>query len=258
MAKPARKTINSGPIGIVAKLVGRNGILADVEILPKTALIAGATGLVGKELLRLLLEDPNYQQIVVFSRRPPETIHPKLTIIEGSLDDLAAYHGKFQADHAFCCLGTTMAQAGSKEAFRKVDFDYVLAFAKLARSCGVERFALVSALGADASSAVFYNKVKGEAEEALQQIHFKHSIILRPSILLGQRNQNRPAEKTAQWVAEKMDFLFVGPLAKYRGVKAVEVAAAALYLCATTDISRRVAENDELHGLAALYRRTLS
>jgi uncharacterized protein YbjT (DUF2867 family) len=255
MAKPAKKTNSSlYPPSTPTNLVVRNGILALVEVMPKTALLAGATGLVGRELLKLLLNDSSYQQVVVFSRKSPDTIHPKLKLVEGSLDELAKYSGKYTADHAFCCLGTTMAQAGSQEAFKKVDLEYVVAFAKLARSCGVERFALVSALGASPGSSVFYNRVKGEAEEAIKALHFKHTIILRPSLLLGQRKQSRPAEAAGQWLARKLDFLFVGPLKKYRAIKAEDVAAATLYLSHTGHNAWRLAENEEIPALADLYQ----
>ena len=216
--------------------------------------MVGATGLVGQQLLLLLLDCPDYQQVIAITRKPVDMVHPKLLNPVFSLEKMENWGEPIKADHAFCCLGTTMAKAGSKEAFRQVDFDFCLSFARLCRSKGVEKMVLVSSLGADSSSPVFYSKVKGEAENAIAEMHFKQTIILRPSILLGPRNESRPGEAIGQFVAKNLSFLFLGPLAKYKGIAATEVARAMIYLAKTNTKELRLAENDEIADLAGHYQ----
>lgn len=192
------------------------------------ALIAGASGLVGGHLLRLLLDAPEYDRVVSVGRRRLPLDHPKLqqeivdfTALEKNGTDL-------RCDDAFCCLGTTIKQAGSRENFRAVDHAAVLAFAWAARRNGARRFFVVSALGADSRSRVFYNRVKGETEEALQVLGFRTLAIFRPALLLGARPQPRFGERVGAmlfWAAEPM---LLGSLRKYRAIRAEVVARAML------------------------------
>lgn len=172
----------------------------------RTALVAGASGLVGGHLLDVLLENPLYHQVYSLGRRPLPRQHPRLvqqTVDFGHLDGTPLP----AADDAFCCLGTTLKKAGSQEAFRAVDYDAVLNFAKAARKAGVRRFAVVTAMGANPRSRIFYNRVKGEVEEALQAQGFDSLIIAHPSLLLGERSERRTGEKAATVVAH-----LLGPL----------------------------------------------
>jgi uncharacterized protein YbjT (DUF2867 family) len=166
----------------------------------RTALLAGASGLVGGQLLEVLLGDPLYPQVYSLGRRPLPRQHPRL--VQQTVDfarlDTAPLPA---ADDAFCCLGTTLKKAGSQEAFRAVDYDAVLNFAQAARKAGVRRFAVVTAMGAHPRSRFFYNRVKGEVEEALQAQGFESLIIARPSLLLGERAEKRAGEKAATVVA---------------------------------------------------------
>jgi uncharacterized protein YbjT (DUF2867 family) len=167
----------------------------------RTALVAGASGLVGGHLLEALLETPLYQQVYSLGRRALPRQHPRLVqqIVDfGRLSETPLP----AAGDAFCCLGTTLKKAGSQEAFRAVDHDAVLNFAKAARKAGVRRFAVVTAMGANSRSRFFYNRVKGEVEEALQALGFEALIIARPSLLLGERAESRPTEKVATVVAQ--------------------------------------------------------
>ena len=155
----------------------------------KQAVTFGATGAVGQQLLTLCLEGDRYQKITVIARRPSTLKHQKLCWLQTDLDDLdtlaiiPALHG----GDAFCCLGTTIKAAGSKQDFRRVDFDYVLAAARFAQRCQVNSFNMVSALGADSDSKVFYNQTKGDIEAALIDQKIKHLRIFRPSLLKGPR-----------------------------------------------------------------------
>lgn len=162
----------------------------------RVALLAGASGLVGGCLLRLLLDDPGYDRVVALGRRAPSIAHPKL---EARTVDFAALP-IIAASDAFCCLGTTMRRAGSREAFRRVDHDHVLAFAAMARKGDATRLALVSSVGADPASGTFYLRVKGEAERSVAALGFTGLDIFRPSLLLGPRQDRRPAETVAQVV----------------------------------------------------------
>jgi uncharacterized protein YbjT (DUF2867 family) len=192
----------------------------------KTALIIGATGLVGEVCLTLLLENKAYEKVIALTRKPLNISNPKLTNHVVDFDNLEVSKALIKADDVFCAMGTTIGKAGSKEAFRKVDFDYPHKIAETALWNGAQKFILVSSAGADANSSIFYSKVKGELENAVSEMKYKSVIILRPSILLGNRKELRRGEAIGQMFAAKFSFLFAGPLAKYRGTPASYVAEA--------------------------------
>ncbi|MHB8798414.1 MAG: NAD(P)H-binding protein [Thermoanaerobaculia bacterium] len=213
-------------------------------------LVAGASGLVGGALLRRLLADADGPRIAAVVRRPLELASPRLDVVVadfGRLDgvDLPP------AGTAFCALGTTMAKAGTEEAFRAVDLDAVVAFARSALRAGATRFLAVSALGADSRSRVFYNRVKGEAEEALRALGFDGLALLRPSLLLGARAEARTAERAAAIVTGLVPWGLAGPLSRWRPVPADAVAAALLSIAGGELHGVRVVENDEIHRLAS-------
>lgn len=192
----------------------------------RTALIAGASGLVGASLLRQLLAGTEYDRVVSVGRRKLELDHPKLTQLLVDFTALDGVAAALQCDDAFCCLGTTIRRAGSREAFRAVDHTAVLALAWAVRQQGAQRFFVVSALGADPGSRVFYNRVKGEMEAALMVLGFGTLGIFRPSLLLGKREQPRFGEALAAlalWAAEP---LLLGGWRKYRSIPAGVVARA--------------------------------
>lgn len=212
----------------------------------RNALVAGASGLVGGLLLDALLESPLYREVCSLGRRALPQQHPKLTqrtVDFARLEDepLPA------AEDAFCCLGTTLKKAGSQEAFRAVDHDAVLAFAKAARKAGARRFLVVTALGADPRSRVFYNRVKGEVEEALKGVGFESLVILRPSLLLGARAEHRPGERAAIVLSKAL-----GPLLRPFGGRPIEartVARALIALAKDAPGGVRVALSGELQEL---------
>jgi uncharacterized protein YbjT (DUF2867 family) len=194
----------------------------------RRALLAGATGLVGTELLRQLLADPHTASLVALSRRhvdPPAGIAPgRFECRVADFSELDALTPA-PADDAYCALGTTLAAAGSQRQFAMIDLGFVMAFARYARRAGCTRFMLVSALGADPSSAVFYNRIKGEAEAAIVASGFKAVHIARPSLLLGPRRDRRPAEAVGKLFGRLIAPLLQGRLKRYRPVDARDVAA---------------------------------
>ena len=194
----------------------------------KTALLAGATGLIGSQLLPLLLASERYAKVIVVGRRAVPVSHPKLVQVVTELDKLENVLLQLTANDVFCCLGTTMAQAGSKEAFFKVDFRYVVKLAVLTGANSAVQFMVVSSMGADAKSRVYYSRVKGEMETAVQQTLFRTIHIFRPSLLLGERAQPRLGERLGAFGLRLLRPLLRGPLLKYRPVTDAAVAAAML------------------------------
>jgi uncharacterized protein YbjT (DUF2867 family) len=222
-------------------------ILPDMQ---KTALLAGATGLIGAQLLPLLLASERYAKVIVVGRRAVPTIHPKLVQVTTELDQLEAVRLKLIADDVYCCLGTTMAQAGSKEAFFKVDFLYVVQLAAVSASNFAAQFMVVSSMGADAESNIYYSRVKGEMEAAVRQAPFRAIHIFRPSLLLGERARPRLGERIAAVVLKVLGPLMRGPLLKYRAVTGAAVAAAMLRAAEDDGGGIRVHESAELSGNA--------
>jgi len=192
----------------------------------RTALVAGASGLVGGHLLHLLLADAAYARVITLARRQLDTRHAKLDQRVLDLGALDAVTDPPHVDDAFCCIGTTIKKAGSQDAFRRVDYDYVLAFARTAQRAGARQFLLVTALGADPSSRIFYSRVKGEIEQAVRELPFQGIQIFRPSFLMGERGEARLAERIGVPIARAVAPLLVGPLRRYRPIDAADVARA--------------------------------
>lgn len=208
----------------------------------KTALLAGATGLVGSALLPLLLADDRYAKVVVVGRRAVAPAHPKLVQVVTELDRLAAVRLQLIADDVFCCLGTTRQQAGSKEAFYKVDFSYVVTLGALAASNFAGQFLVVSSIGADARSRVYYSRVKGEMEAAVRELPFRAVHLFRPSLLLGERARPRLGERVGAAALALAGPLLRGGWARYRPVAAGAVAAAMLQAAKSDAPGMRVHE----------------
>jgi len=215
----------------------------------RSALLLGATGLVGGHVLDLLLDDPAYGSVLALGRRALPREHPKLRQEVVDFDRVRDFADRVRAQDVFCCLGTTLRAAGSREAFRRVDLDYPRALAEAAARNGAERFLLVSSMGADANSSFFYNRVKGEAEDAVRTLPFKEVVVLRPSLLLGDRAERRPGEALAQRVMPRLSFLLAGPLRKYRPVEAGTVARAMVRLAKSGGRGVRVLESDAIQAM---------
>ncbi len=188
-----------------------------------TAVIAGASGLVGEECLRLLLN--HYVSVTSLVRKPTGRQHPRLVerrIDFDRIDTIEIPHGA----HVFSALGTTIKKAGSEAAFRRVDFDYPKMLAARAAAAGAARFILVSSVGADKASGNFYLRVKGELEEAIGAMPLEATFFFRPSFLIGDREEKRKGEAAGIVMARALSFALLGPLRKYRAVPAGTVAEA--------------------------------
>lgn len=192
----------------------------------RSAVIIGATGLIGNLVLDLLLLNPNYSTVTAVTRRPLEKKHPKLINLVVDFDALDQIAADIKGHDAFCCLGTTIKAAGSRTAFRRVDFDYALAFATACKANGCKHFLLVSAIGAHYDSYVFYNRVKGELEQALGVMGFPVLSIFQPSLLVGDRKEQRIGEAIAIRFSALLSMFSVGPLKQYHPVKAETLAKA--------------------------------
>jgi len=188
--------------------------------------IIGATGLVGNLLLEKLAQSNDVQSIKAITRKPLSKIPYKTENIVIDFNRMQEFAGELKADVFICCLGTTIKAAGNQEAFHRVDFDYVVQFAKIAEQNHAKKFQVVSAMGADANSSVFYNRTKGEMERKLKELKIPEIEIFQPSLILGERKDKRAFEDIAQNIAPKLNFLFKGPLEKYRPIKATDIAAA--------------------------------
>lgn len=206
----------------------------------KTALIAGATGLVGRLLLEKLLASDDYTQVKVLGRTLPAARPPKLHFILSDFSDLEKLGAQLAADDVFCGLGTTLRRAGSKAAFERVDYHMVVDLARAAKKAGAKRFLVVSAAGSSMRSPSFYSRVKARMEQAVGEAGLDSVHILRPSLLLGDRAEFRPAEWLAQKLSPLLSRLLDGPLKKYRPIHAEAVAEAMLQLAQREDSGVRV------------------
>ena len=209
----------------------------------RIALLAGSTGLIGKQLLQLLLQDEAYSLVKAITRKPLEFNHPKLENIVLNFDDITSAGDKLKADDIFCCLGTTMKQAGSKAAFEKVDYLYPLEIALLAKNQGASQYLLISALGADPVSSIYYNQIKGRTEASINVVGFESVHIFRPSLLLGDRAEARTGEDAAKLVYKIFGFLI--PL-KYQSIDSGRVARAMLYFAKESKPGKFIHESAEL------------
>lgn len=207
-----------------------------------TAWLAGGSGLVGGELLHLLLADGDFEKIVSLGRRTLPIEHPKLVQVKVELADPASFAGLEAPDVALSCLGTTIKKAGSREAFRAVDYDAVLTFAKAARAKGAHVFVHVSSLGANPRSRQFYSAVKGEIEAALEKVGFESVYAMRPSILDGDRAESRPLERVGLAFARAL----APVLGKYRPTASLAVARTMIAKAKERRIGSHVIEADAI------------
>ena len=190
-------------------------------------LLAGGTGLIGGELLKLGLSDGH--EITTVGRRATGMASSEIV---SSFDDLPRLP---PADAAICALGTTIRQAGSQEAFRAIDENAVVSLARAAKTAGVQHFLVVTAVGANPEASVFYSRVKGTAEQQLVEMGFKRLDIVRPGLLLGNRTQRRPVEGFLQRIAPATDLLMRGKWRRYRSVQAAHVGQCLLRLATNTE-----------------------
>jgi len=209
----------------------------------KTAVIAGATGLIGQELIKLLSNDNRYDKILALTRKPKESDLPKVEYVVVDFDSLSNYQKEIQGDDVFCALGTTRQKAGSKEAFYKVDYTYVWEFGRIMAQNKAQSFTLVSSMGADKDSFFYYSEVKGKIEDAISQLDFEKITIVRPSLLLGDRKEERFGEGIAQTLSKLFNPIIP---AKYEGIEVAQVAKAMIVTANDGKNELEIIENDEL------------
>jgi len=209
----------------------------------KTALLVGATGLTGNLLLQLLLDNNDYQKVIVYTRRILQITHPKL---EQRVIDFNTLDTAVEADDVFCCLGTTIKQAGSKPAFEKVDYAYPLKVAKLQLQAGSKQLMVISAMGAAETSSIFYSRVKGKLENDLQQLGYESLYIFRPSFITGKRKEKRTGEYFGLIFMSIINPLLIGPLKKYKSVSALAIAKAMMHFASLNEAGNHILLSDEI------------
>ena len=194
----------------------------------KTAIIIGASGLVGKKLLQLLLTDETFATVKIFVRKATGINHPKLQEHIINFDELSAVKSEVTGDVLFSCLGTTLKQAGSKETQFKVDYTYQYQFAQAASENKVPSYVLISSASANASSMLFYTKIKGQLEDAVKKLDFDKIIIIQPSVLEGDRNEERMGKKMGATIINALGKVLPF-VRKYRSISGEQVAKAMIH-----------------------------
>jgi uncharacterized protein YbjT (DUF2867 family) len=214
----------------------------------KTAIILGATGLTGSLLLEMLLTDDRYEKIKVFTRRPLEVSDPKLEAIQCSLLELNAVKDDFIGDEVFCCIGTTTKKTPDKKLYHKIDYGIPVSAAMLCKENNIPTLVIVSAIGANADSSIFYNKTKGEMERDVLAQNIQHTYILQPSIINGPRNESRAGEKIGVVITRFLQPLLMGSLKKYRVING-EVISKAMVKLANNGFDHQVIASDQIQEL---------
>ncbi|MBK6834862.1 MAG: oxidoreductase [Bacteroidetes bacterium] len=214
----------------------------------KTAIVIGSTGLTGGYLLAELAANPTYSKIIVLVRKASQQNNPKIEELVVDFNKLSDFKNKIIGDDVYCTIGTTIKKAGSQEAFSKVDLEYPLSIAKVAKENGAKHFLLMSSLGANAASGNFYLKTKGTLENNLRDLNFDSLSIFRPSILLGPRSEFRLGEKIGIFFMRLFSFLLLGSLKKYRPIHVKQVAHAMVKAGQDGEKGVRVWESDGIRG----------
>lgn len=221
----------------------------------KTAIILGATGLTGSLLLNKLIDDDAYTCIKVFSRKPSGHTSPKIKEFIGDMLHLENFKADFIADEVFCCIGTTAAKTKDKELYKAIDMGIPTAAAKLSKQNDIPVFLVISAMGAYSKSNIFYNRTKGQMEEAVLSQKIPNTHILRPSLIIGDRSENRMGEKIAAWMMKILNPLFFSKLKKYRSIKAETIATAMHLLTKTKSQMPTIIESDRIQLIAEVDRK---
>jgi uncharacterized protein YbjT (DUF2867 family) len=216
----------------------------------KTALIIGSTGLIGSQLLELLLDSKEYGTVITFVKRDSGIQHSKLKQHIIDFDKPEDYQKYVVGDDFFCTIGTTIKKAGSQEAFRKVDFEYPKLFANLALKSNIKQFLIISSLGADDHSGNFYLKTKGEIQDFLRNSTFESVSVLQPSLLLGDRKEFRLGEKIGAFFMKLFSFLLIGNLKKYKPIESEAVAKAMFDIAQKNSKGFQIIESDSIQEIA--------
>jgi len=215
----------------------------------RKALIFGATGLIGNLLLDELLNTEKYSEIVLFSRQAIGVSHPKVREFTVDFSNPEAFIKQITGDDLFICLGTTIKKAGSVKKMEEIDRDLPVILASAASLNGVKRIAVVSSIGANAASANYYLRIKGEMEQEILKLKFESIAIVRPSMLLGERKEKRPGELAGKVVMKVFNPLLIGKIKKYRGIHGRDVARAMITILHREN-NTKIYESDELQIIA--------
>ena len=211
----------------------------------KTALIFGSSGLIGNHLLELILKDNNYNKIKLFVRSDLTDVNSKIEIIKTDFKSIENHKDKIAGDDCFFCIGTTRKNTPDKNEYIKIEYNLPVEVAKIAKSNSVNNFIYISSLGANSNAASLYLKNKGQAEQQLMKLNFMNLSILRPSILLGNRKENRVGEKIGIFAMKTLSPLFLGNMKKYKPIK-VEYVAKAMLQVAQKDYQKNIFESDDI------------
>jgi len=212
----------------------------------KTAIILGASGLTGGLLLDQLINDERYESIKLFSRSKLEGLPNKVTQYIGNLLELEQFKSDFTGDQVFCCIGTTKAKTPNKDLYKKIDYGIPVSAAKLAKTNGIETFLVISALGANSKSSVFYNKIKGEMERDVLKQDIKKTFIFQPSLIGGERKESRTLETIGKVVFKVIQPLFFGKLKKYKITDPENMAQAMINLANSKNYSEVIINSNDI------------
>ena len=217
----------------------------------KTALLFGSSGLVGSELLNLIIQSNKYDNIKLFVRSEASNSHPKIEIIKTDFNNLNNHKNSIVGDDCFFCIGTTRKNTPDENEYIRIEYSIPIEVAKIAITNSVNNFIYVSSLGANPNAPGLYLKNKGQAEEELIKLNFKKLSIIRPSILLGNRKENRIGEKIGIFIMQTLSPLFLGKLKKYKPIKVENVAKAILSI-AQNNYKNQIIESDQLVKISNL------
>ncbi|MDZ4667647.1 MAG: NAD(P)H-binding protein [bacterium] len=212
----------------------------------KKALVIGATGLIGRSLVFELLKSPIYSQVTVLARRDLVIKHEKLVQVLLNFDDLENHEESMEVNDVFCCLGSTKAKTPDLTTYKKIDYEYPLQVAEMAKKKGATQFLLISSMGASLNSNIFYSKMKAEVELAIEHVNFESFTILRPSLLLGFRSESRPLETISQYLMRVLNPFFLGPLKLYKAIQGTTVAKAMVSLANKGFKGKRIVLNNQI------------
>ncbi|NKI26532.1 NAD(P)H-binding protein [Arenibacter sp. 6A1] len=219
-----------------------------MKIHDKTAIVLGATGLTGSFLVKELLDDPRYAKVKLFSRSKIGFLHPKLEEHLGDVLDLKSFKTYFLADEVFCCIGTTKAKTPDKDLYHQIDYGIPVKAAQLCMENGITTFIVISALGANPTSKVFYNKTKGVMEEEVMKCKIKKTHILQPSLIGGKRDEKRFGEWFAKQLLKIFNFALIGPWQKYKTIRPEAIATTMAWL-ANNKYHKIYIESDEIKAI---------
>lgn len=200
----------------------------------KTAILLGASGATGSEVLTLLLKDSRYDKIRLFSRSSSNNKHPKIEEYIINLFELENCQNNFMGDEVYCCIGTTKAKTPDNETYHKIDYGIPVVAAKLAKENNIKTFVVISAIGADAGSSVFYSRTKGQMQEGVLKAGIPKTYILQPSLILAERNEMRLVERVASGIMWLINPLLFGNAARFKSITAKNIAKAMVWLCNNT------------------------